>query len=159
MTLPRSVADVLDDHVTLELECIDRMYLNLYQPRLQHELGMVGFFKYHRGFPFVSSVLMDPISKDFVAAIHRLVAELGVDLVDFHPGERKDDVAQAYLARVGEIESSTDTAVLHCRTGSGAQPPVTGRSRSGWPPVAPRHSNGAMSWPAACRRQHRRRLT
>lgn len=98
MTLPRSVADVLANHVTLEIESIDRMYLNLYQPRLQHELGVVGFFKQHRGFPFVSSVLMDPISKDFVAAIHRLVADLGVDLVDFRPGQRKDDVAQEYLA-------------------------------------------------------------
>ncbi len=98
MTLPRSVADVLADHVTLEVESIDRMYLNLYQPRLQHELGVVGFFKHHRGFPFVSSVLMDPISKDFVAAIHHLVAELGVDLVDFRPGQRKDDVAHEYLA-------------------------------------------------------------
>jgi hypothetical protein len=98
MTLPRSVADVLADHVTLEVECIDRMFLNVYQPRLQHELGVVGFFKVHRGFPFVSSALMDPMSKTFVAAIHRFVAETGVDLVDFKPGQRKDDVAQEYLA-------------------------------------------------------------
>jgi hypothetical protein len=98
MTLPRSVADVLDDHVTLEVECIDRMFLNLYQPRLQHELGVVGFFKVHRGFPFVSSVLMDPITKAFVADIHRFVADQGVHLVDFKPGQRKDDVAQEYLA-------------------------------------------------------------
>ena len=97
MTLPRSVADVLGDHVTLEVECIDRMYLNLYQPKLQHELGVVGFFKLHRGFPFVSSALMDPISKAFVADIHRFVADQGVDLVDFRSGERKDDVAHAYL--------------------------------------------------------------
>ncbi len=99
MTLPRSVADVLADHVTLEVECIDRMFLNLYQPRLQHELGVVGFFKVHRGFPFVSSVLMDPISKDFVAGIHRFVRDHGVDLVDFRAGQRKDDIAHDYLAR------------------------------------------------------------
>jgi hypothetical protein len=98
VTLPRSVADVLADHVTLEVESIDRMYLNLYQPRLQHELGVVGFFKLHRGFPFVSSALMDPISKTFVADIHRFVADRGVDLVDFRPGERKDDIADGYLA-------------------------------------------------------------
>jgi hypothetical protein len=91
------VADVLADHVTLEVECIDRMYLNLYQPRLQHELGVVGFFKCHRGNRFVSSVLMDPISKRFVADIHRLVTDEGVDLVDFRPGQRKDDLAHAYL--------------------------------------------------------------
>ncbi|GAC1601205.1 MAG: hypothetical protein NVS3B21_28700 [Acidimicrobiales bacterium] len=97
MTLPRGVADVLEDHVTLEVECIDRMLLNVHQPRLQHELGVVGFFKVHRGFPFVSSVLMDPISTAFVGAIHRFVADQGVDLVDFKPGQRKDDVAHAYL--------------------------------------------------------------
>lgn len=98
MTLPRSVADVLGDHVTLEVECIDRMFLNLYQPRLQHELGVVGFFKIHRGFPFVSSALMDPISKSFVAAIHRFVDEHGIDLIDFRAGQRKDDVALEYRA-------------------------------------------------------------
>ena len=32
MTLPRSAADVLADHVLFEIEAIDRMYLNLYQP-------------------------------------------------------------------------------------------------------------------------------
>ena len=100
MTLPRTVADVLGDHVTLEVECIDRMYLNLYQPRLQHELGVVGFFKLHRGFPFVSSALMDPISKQFVADIHRFVADHGVDLVDFRLGQRKDDVAHELPGRL-----------------------------------------------------------
>lgn len=61
MTIPRSAADVLADHVTLEVECIDRMYLNVYQPRLQYEQGVVGFFRNHRGHQFASSALMDPI--------------------------------------------------------------------------------------------------
>ena len=38
MSLPRSVAEVLKQHVTLEVEGIDRMYLNVYQPRLQTRL-------------------------------------------------------------------------------------------------------------------------
>jgi hypothetical protein len=54
MTLPRSVADVLADHVTLEVECIDRMYLNLYVPKLQYATGVVGFFKGHRKNTFAS---------------------------------------------------------------------------------------------------------
>ena len=32
MTLPGSAADVLAGHVLFEIEAIDRMYLNLYQP-------------------------------------------------------------------------------------------------------------------------------
>ena len=29
MTLPRTVAEVLSDHVVFEVECIDRMYLHV----------------------------------------------------------------------------------------------------------------------------------
>ena len=97
MTIVRSAGDVLADHVSLEVECIDRMYLNLYQPRLQYEGGVVGFFRNHRGHQFASSALMDPMTKDFVAGIHRFVETSGVDLVDFVKGQRKDDVAHAYL--------------------------------------------------------------
>jgi hypothetical protein len=43
MTVARSVADVLNDHVVFEVECIDRMYLNVYVPQLQYAAGLVGF--------------------------------------------------------------------------------------------------------------------
>ena len=38
MNIPHTAADVLDNHVTLEYESIDRMYLNLYVPQLQREV-------------------------------------------------------------------------------------------------------------------------
>src|SRR6266508_2125337 len=100
MSLPRTVADVLREHVTLEVECIDRMYLNAYVPGLQYESGVAGFFRHHRGHPFASSALMDPISKGFVAAIHAFVQEQGVPLITFAKGQRKDDVMAAHLARL-----------------------------------------------------------
>ena len=98
MTLPRSVADVLAEHVTLEVECVDRMYLNLYVPKLQYALGVVGFFRNHLGYQFASSALMDPITKGFVKDIERFAEDQGVDLVTFEKGQRKDDVAHDYLA-------------------------------------------------------------
>jgi hypothetical protein len=104
MTLPRTVADVLADHVTLEIEAIDRMYCNVYVPQLQHVNGVVGFFRGHRGEPFASSALMDPVSKAFVAAIHRFCRDRNVPMVDFAKGQRKDDVAHEYLARFTEEE-------------------------------------------------------
>ena len=64
-----------------------------------YETGIVGFFKHHRGMPFVSSALMDPMTKDFVASIHRFVKDQGVPLVHFEKGQRKDDVAHEHLAR------------------------------------------------------------
>ena len=118
MTLARSVADVLSDHVTLEVECIDRMYLNLYVPKLQYAGGVVGFFRGHRGATFASSALMDPITKDFVAGIYQFVKREGVDLVSFEKGQRKDDIAHEYLSNfegdegvlfVGRAQEKTNT--------------------------------------------------
>jgi hypothetical protein len=63
MSLPRSVAEVLNEHVTLEVEGIDRMYLNVYQPRLQTERGVASFFRFHRGETFASSALMPPMGE------------------------------------------------------------------------------------------------
>jgi hypothetical protein len=34
MTIPGRAAELLADHVTMQLEYIDRMYLNVYQPKL-----------------------------------------------------------------------------------------------------------------------------
>jgi hypothetical protein len=99
MTIARTAAEVLQGHVTLEVESIDRMYLNLYVPQLQRDLGVVGFFKHHRGLPFASGAVMAPITNAFVAAIKAFVDERRLDLVRFEAGQRKDDVAQEYLAR------------------------------------------------------------
>jgi hypothetical protein len=107
MTLPRTVADVLTDHVVLEVECIDRLYLNVYQPRLQYPAGAAAFFVGHRGARFASSALMDPISRGFVASIDRFAADQGVPVISFEKGERKDDVAHEYLAEfeaAGRVE-------------------------------------------------------
>jgi len=97
MTLPRSAADVLADHVLFEIEAIDRMYLNLYQPRLQHGAGIAAFFVGHRGHRFASSVLMAPMTRAFVADIEHFAASRGVDLVRFGKGQRKDDLTREYL--------------------------------------------------------------
>src|SRR3954465_4702775 len=104
MSLPRSVADVLNEHVTLEVEGIDRMYLNVYQPRLQTERGVAAFFRFHRGETFASSALMDPISKAFIAAVERFVQQEQIPLITFAKGQRKDDIAQEYHAQFSGTE-------------------------------------------------------
>jgi len=98
MTLPRTVADVLSDHVTFEVECIDRMYLNVWVPRLAYGGGVAGFFVGHRGNRYASTALMDPMSKAFVADIHDFVATRGLELVGFAKGQRKDELTQQFLA-------------------------------------------------------------
>jgi hypothetical protein len=99
MTVARSAADVLDDHVVFEVESIDRMYLNVWQPRLAYGGGVQGFFVGHRGYHYASTALMDPMTKAFVADIHGFVAARGLELVAFAKGQRKDDIAQEFLSK------------------------------------------------------------
>ena len=99
-----SVADILRDHVTLEVESIDRMYLNLYVPTLQRDLGIVGFIKYHLDRPIPSTAAIAPNAKRFVEDIHRFSKDHGVPLISFERGQRKEDVAKEYLARFNANE-------------------------------------------------------
>jgi hypothetical protein len=99
MTVARSVADVLDDDVVFEVDSIDRMYLNVWQPRLAYGGGVQGFFVGHRGYHYASTALMDPMTKAFVADIHGFVAARGLELVAFAKGQRKDDIAQEFLSK------------------------------------------------------------
>ena len=96
MSVSRSVAEILSKHVTLEMEGIDRMYLNVYVPALQRAGGVARFFRFHRGHQFASSVLMDPISKAFLAQMEQFAKQQKVPVVLLEKGRRKDDVAAAY---------------------------------------------------------------
>ena len=98
MSLPHTVAEILQTHVTLEVEGIDRMYLNIYIPQLQTDRGVVGFFRFHRGHAFASTALMSPMTTAFVEEIERFVEHQKVPLLTFDRGQRKDDIAAKYLA-------------------------------------------------------------
>ena len=99
MSVPRTAADVLRQHVTLEVEGIDRMYLNVYQPRLQCEGQVAAFFRHHRGHTFASSALMDPMSKAFIAAVEDFTRQQDIPFFSFTPGQRKEEVALEHRAR------------------------------------------------------------
>jgi hypothetical protein len=94
----KNVAEILQDHVTFELEAIDRMYLNAYVPSLQTGAGLVYFLKTQLGVRVPSTVMIAPMSERFVTAIERFVETEQIDLVTFEKGQRKDDIAQQYLA-------------------------------------------------------------
>jgi hypothetical protein len=90
--LAQSVAEILTDHVTLTVESLDRIYLNVYVPKLQYPYGAVKFFRDHRGQPMASSALMRPMSQHFVAALERFIGSNNIPVERFAKGERKDDV-------------------------------------------------------------------
>ena len=97
MKVARSVAQILSEHTTLALECIDRLYLNVYVPVLQRAAGAAYFFRTMRGASVPSSALMAPITQRFVNAIKRYAEDNGIDIVSFRRGERKDARTQEYV--------------------------------------------------------------
>ncbi len=131
MSVPHSVATILREHVTLEVESIDRLYLNVYVPRLQYPGGVAHFFRQHRGAPFASSALMAVVTTAFVTALERFARTQGVPLLTFGKGQRKDEVAAAHLAQFqGEegvlfIGKAQEKASV-CRTAK-RRNPQTGR--------------------------------
>jgi hypothetical protein len=98
MTLPRTVSDVVAEHVVFELECIDRMYLNVYVPQLQYAAGIVGYVHRQLGLPIASTAPLGKITDAFSAAMHRFAGDLRVPWVDFVKGQRKDEVMHEHLA-------------------------------------------------------------
>jgi len=98
------VADVLCDHVVLEYDAIDRMYLNVYVPHLQAVGAMVGYLRVHRGQRFASTTAVAPMTEAFVGNIEQFVAAEGVDLIAFEKGQRKDDVTQKYMREFRKSE-------------------------------------------------------
>ena len=107
MSVARSVAEVLSGHVTLEVEAIDRMYLNVYIPGLQREQVVASFFHFHHGYQFVSSALMDPISKSFVAALEDFAKREKIPVIRFRKGQRKDEVAAEQRKKFTRDRKST----------------------------------------------------
>lgn len=55
MSLRPSVAEILADHVSFELESIDRMYLNLYVSRLQTERQVASYCRPRRSAQFAAT--------------------------------------------------------------------------------------------------------
>jgi hypothetical protein len=99
MTLPRTVADVLTDHLVFEIECIDRMYCNVYVPQLQHAGGLLGYLHRQLGLPIASTAPLGKITDAFSTAMRRFARDRRVPWVDFVKGQRKDDVMHEHLAR------------------------------------------------------------
>jgi hypothetical protein len=55
------------------------------------------FFRFHRGYQFASSALMDPVSKTFVSALGQFARLYEIPVFQFRKGQRKDDIATEFF--------------------------------------------------------------
>jgi hypothetical protein len=93
-----TVNDVLGGHVLLDVECMDRIYLNGYVPSLQVAGQVASFMTRHLKQPIPSPAIMEKIGTRFRRSVKAFAEADHIPIVRFSRGDRKLDVMQRYLA-------------------------------------------------------------
>jgi hypothetical protein len=93
-----NIKELLSGHVTLAVECVDRLYLNGYQPKLVTPGGLVYFMTEHRGKPIPSPAILGAITQSWIKSVGAFAEANGVSIIKFEPRHgrsdtRKDDIA------------------------------------------------------------------
>jgi hypothetical protein len=94
-----TAGEVLDGHAALDIECLDRIYLNAYVPILQSSGQVVAFMTQHLGLPIPSPALMEKIGTKFRAAVASFAEANHIPQVRFKKEDRKAEVMRPYLDR------------------------------------------------------------
>ena len=117
MTSAVNIDDVLDGHVSLEIDCIDRLLLNAYVPNLQVSGQVVTFLTGHLGFPVPSPALLEKIGNRFRREVKAFAAEHDVPVLALKKpdrtrwDDRKLDHVRPYLERA-EAEHRTGVVAI-----------------------------------------------
>jgi len=88
-----NIPELLSGHVTLEVECLDRLYLNGYIGPLATAGGLVTFMREQLGKPIPSPVVLGQVTEKFREAVKAMAERQQIPLYQFDHKERKDDVA------------------------------------------------------------------
>ena len=96
--------EILKEHVTLDNECIDRMYLNGTIPNLQVPGQLVKFMQ-HRGYDIPSPSILGKWTDEYKEAVKSFAQEQEIEMIHFERGVRKEDVAAQYRERFEGEES------------------------------------------------------
>ena len=138
MTAVVNVNDVLDGHVALEVECVDRLYLNAYVPNLQVGGQVVSFFTRHRGEPIPSPALMERNGNRFRREVKAFAEQHAVPILHLKRpdrsrwDDRKLDHVRPYLEAAERTGRHGVVAIVSTQE---FQRVFTGRDRSDKPEV------------------------
>jgi hypothetical protein len=92
-----TAADMVAGHVSLDISCLDRLYLAGFVPKLQTPGGVIYFLHDHRGNPITSPALFEQIGNRFRGAMRQWVHANNILMIQFKAGDRKADVMAPYL--------------------------------------------------------------
>jgi hypothetical protein len=134
-----NINEVLDGHVSLEVDCVDRMLLNAYVPNLQVGGQVVVFLTRHLGNPVPSPALFSQIGNRFRREVKAFAADHGIPILRLkNPDrsrwdDRKIDHVRPYIAAA---EAEGRFGVVAIVSAQEFQWVFGGRNRSDTPGVA-----------------------
>jgi hypothetical protein len=96
-----SIPALLDGHVTLEVECLDRLYLNGYIGGLATPGGLVTFMRVQLGKPVASPVVLGQVTEKFREAVKVQAERQQIPVYQFQHKERKDEIANEFRRQRG----------------------------------------------------------
>jgi hypothetical protein len=101
-----NINDVLDGHVVLDLQCLDRVYLNGYVPKLEVGGQVVTFLTEHLGNPLPSPALFKQVGDRFRDAVRHFAETNGIPVLHLKTPDRSrwDD------RKVDHVRAYTDQA-------------------------------------------------
>src|SRR5712691_7272006 len=88
-----SIPELLNGHVTLEVECLDRLYLNGYIGSLATSGGLVTFLREQWDKPIPSPVVLGQATEKFREAVKALAEREHIPIYQFDHKEKKDTFA------------------------------------------------------------------
>ncbi len=106
-----TVPELLDGHTVLDIECLDRIYLNGYVPKLQVGGQVVTFLHDHRGMPIASPAVFEQIGTRFRQAVARFAENNDIPMVKFKKGIRKASAMEPLLQRAARAGRSRVVAI------------------------------------------------
>src|SRR5919204_337508 len=106
-----TVNDVLEGHVALDIECLDRIYLNGYVPSLQTSAQVAAFLTRQLGFPFPSPALFKQLGDRFRRSVRAFADAGDIPWVAFDKHDNKLEVMRPHLARQAATGGSGVAAV------------------------------------------------
>jgi hypothetical protein len=93
MAVP-TVGDLLDGHVVLDVQYLDRIYLNGYVPNRQ----VVSFMRGHLGYPIPSPAILERFGIAFRRSVSAFAEDEHIPVVRFEQEDRKIEVMRRHVA-------------------------------------------------------------
>src|SRR6266567_787874 len=106
-----TAAQMVAGHITLDISCLDRLYLTGFVAKLQTPGGVIYFLHDHRGQPIASPALFEPIGAKFRKDMTDWAQANGVPVVRFKAGDRKVEVMRPYLEQAAAVGGSKVVAI------------------------------------------------